>query len=390
LKTVIIGGFVDYQIQLAKALNKTGDTLVVVYALSRLLPEENLKIAGDRVRLRVLARDGPIYNPVALARFLWNCARTLGEIRRFGPDVVHFQIGSSMLALLMLFLKDYPLVTTFHDVAPHAGEEKVWERRIHAYIRERSRQLMVHGKKLKRLLEREYGMPPEKVNSIPIGPHNVDAFLAHRRTDLPQEEHLVMFFGRILAYKGLEYLIKAEPLITQAVPDATIVVAGAGEDMSKYEAMMTNRDRFILYNHHISYEEGAILFQRCSVLALPYVEASQSGVVSTAYGFSRPVVVTATGAIPEIVDDGVTGYIVPPRDHVALANAIIRILKDPAHGRRMGINGHRKLYSDLSWDNVVRETMVVYHKAVPEMKDSLPAPEPVAAASGQETPGPAR
>jgi glycosyltransferase involved in cell wall biosynthesis len=387
MKTVIIGGFVDYQIQLAKALNRSGDTLVVVYAMSRRLPEENLKIAEGQVRLRVLAREGPIYNPVALARFLRDCAGTLREIRRFGPDVVHFQIGSSMLAFLMPFLKDYPLVTTFHDVAPHSGEEKTWERRIHAYIRKQSRQLMVHGKQLKQLLEREYGVPPEKASSIPIGPHNIDAFLAHMRKDIRQEEHYVMFFGRILEYKGLEYLIKAEPLITQAIPDVTIVIAGAGDGMGRYEAMMAHRDRFILYNHHISYDEGAILFQRCSAVALPYVEASQSGVVSTAYGFSKRVVVTATGAIPEIVDDGVTGLIVPPRDHEALADAIIRILKDPALGRRMGLNGHRKLYGDLSWDNVVRETLAVYERAIRETKGGRPQPEQAAAAVRQEAPG---
>ncbi len=64
------------------------------------------------------------------------------------------------------------------------------------------------------------------------------------------------------------------------------------------------------------------------MVALPYTEASQSGVVSTAYGFGKPVVVTDVGSIPEIVDDGVTGLIVPPRDPAALAEAIIRLLKD--------------------------------------------------------------
>ena len=80
---------------------------------------------------------------------------------------------------------------------------------------------------------------------------------------------------------------------------------------------------FIVYNYRIPYKEGAELFQRCSVVALPYIDASQSGVIPTAYGFKKPVVVTEVGAIPEIVGDGITGFIVPPRNPEALAEAIV-------------------------------------------------------------------
>ncbi len=388
MRTVIIGGFVDYQIQLSKALNKSGESLVVIYSMSRRLPEENLQIGKGSVRLWLLAREGPIYSPLVLFRFLRDSARTLREIRKFRPDVVHFQIGSSMLGFLMPFLRKYPLVTTFHDVAPHAGEEKAWERFIHEYIRKHSRQLLVHGEKLKQLLVREYGVPGEKANSIPIGPHNVDAFLMHRRQDVKEEGPVVLFFGRILEYKGLDYLIKAEPLISAAVPDVKIVIAGAGDAMDRYEAMMVNRERFVLYHHHIPYDEGAVLFQRASVVALPYTEASQSGVVSTAYGFKKPVVVTNVGSIPEIVDDGVTGLIVPPRDHVALAEAIVRLLEDPELAQRMGENGNRKLYSDMSWDNVVRQTMVVYDRAVAMSGGRKPAVDSPVAGARQEVPAP--
>lgn len=386
MRTVIIGGFVDYQIQLSKALNKSGESLVVIYSMSRRLPEENLQIGKGSVRLWLLAREGPIYSPVVLIRFLRDTARTLREIRKFRPDVVHFQIGSSMLAFLLPFLKAYPIVTTFHDVAPHSGEEKAWERYIHEYIRKHSCQLLVHGEKLKQLLIREYHVPAAKVNSIPIGPHNIDAFLMHYRKELKNDGPAVLFFGRILEYKGLDYLIKAEPLISAAVPDVKIVIAGSGEDINKYKAMMVNKDRFRLYNHHIPYDEGAILFQRSTVVALPYTEASQSGVVSTAYGFSKPVVVTNVGSIPEIVEDGVTGLIVPPRDHVALAEAIVRLLKDPARAKRMGENGHRKLYSDMSWDNVVRQTMIVYNRARELFQSGKPAVDNAVTGARQEVP----
>ena len=361
MKTVIIGGFVDYQIQLSKAFNRSGDSLVIVYSMSRSLPEENLRTATG-VKLKLLSRSGPIYNPITLLRFAYDFYEILRDIKRYGPDVVHFQIGSSMLAFLMPFLRGYPIVTTFHDVKPHSGESKVWERYVHGYIRRTSRHLLVHGEKLRQMLIRDYGVPAEKVSAIPIGPHNIEAFLMYAKSERKDEGNTVLFFGRILEYKGLEYLIKAEPLISIAVPDVRIVIAGAGDDLKKYEAMMVHRDRFTVLNRHIPYAEGAELFQQCSVVALPYVEASQSGVVSTAYGFSKAVVVTDAGAIAEIVDNGVTGLVVPPRDHVALAAAIVRLLGDPELRAEMGRKGNDKLHGDLSWDNVVRQTMEIYQK----------------------------
>lgn len=329
--------------------------------MARELPPENMQVAAG-LKLRILARQGPIYHPTVLLKFLADCVSTLREIRRFEPDVVHFQIGSSMLALFIPFLRRYPIVTTFHDVKPHSGEAKIWERYIHEYIRRASSHLLVHGENLRQLLVRDFGVSPGKVSAIPIGPHNIEAFLLHVQEGLRDDGKTVLFFGRILEYKGLEYLIRAEPLITAAVPDARFVIAGAGDDVGKYEALMVHKDRFTVIHRHISYAEGAELFQRSSVVALPYVEASQSGVVSTAYGFGKPVVVTDAGSIAEIVEDEVSGLVVPTRNPEALAAAIVRLLQDPSLRARLGENGHKKLSGDLSWDNVVNQTMAVYEK----------------------------
>jgi glycosyltransferase involved in cell wall biosynthesis len=124
--------------------------------------------------------------------------------------------------------------------------------------------------------------------------------------------------------------------------------------------MMVNKDNFIVHNYRIPYKEGAELFQRCSVVVLPYIDASQSGVIPTAYGFKKPVVVTDVGSIPEIVDDGVTGFIVPSKDPIALVDAIIKLLKDDGLRKQMGENAYKKLKTDLSWDKIVEKTVEVY------------------------------
>ena len=163
-------------------------------------------------------------------------------------------------------------------------------------------------------------------------------------------------------------MIKAEPLIVKQISNAKIVIAGAGEEFEKYEEMMVNRDNFLVHNYRIPYKEGAELLQRCSLVVLPYIEASQSGVIPTAYGFKKPVVVTDVGSIPEIVDDGVTGFIVLPRNSEALADAIVKLLKDEKLRRQMGENAYKKLKTDLSWNDIAEKTIEVYKKAIEDAK----------------------
>jgi len=263
------------------------------------------------------------------------------------------------------FLKRYPLVATFHDVEPHPGEGS-WSQTFHeCCARKASDQIIVHGHRLKAQMIARYQVPESKVNPVHIGEHQVEPFLKHARQDIKEDGNLVLFFGRIYRYKGLEYLIKAQPLINKEVPGARIVIAGAGEDFATYENMMGDaKANFIVHNYRIPYDEGAALFQRCSVVVMPYTEASQSGVVPTAYGFRKPVVVTDVGSVPEIVDDGQTGFVVPPRDPEALAKAIVRLLKDEKLRREMGDNAFAKLKADFSWGKIADETIGVYQKAI--------------------------
>jgi glycosyltransferase involved in cell wall biosynthesis len=86
-------------------------------------------------------------------------------------------------------------------------------------------------------------------------------------------------------------------------------------------------------------DEAVDLFCRCGLVVLPYLEASQSALVAAAYAFCKPVVVTRTGALPEYVETGETGWVVPPGDAAALARALERALADPARLARMGRSG---------------------------------------------------
>jgi len=356
---VSLYAFASYTILLANELCSRGLTVKLI------LPEATSNKQGIDSRIEVyLFKQETCNFPQFGRKSISICRDIFRQIDRFKPDVIHTQATHFWISLPLLLLRQYPLVTTFHDVKPHLGEEKLSSRLMMYCMRKRSSMMLVHGEQLKQIMIREFRVPADIVTVIPFGEHYDSPLNEYLREDVPEEGNLVLFFGRIYAYKGLEHLIQAEPLISKEVPGTRIVIAGEGEDFQKYRDMMVNPDSFIVHNYYVSPEEGAELFQRCSVVALPYVEASQSGVAAMAYGFKRPVVVTNVGSIPELVDNGKTGFIVPPGNPEALAHSIVRLLKDKNLRREMGENAYRKLKTDMSWEKISETTIDVYKEAI--------------------------
>lgn len=354
--------FIDYTIQLANALSEKGMEVFVI------LPNEHMEdylehkdSIKENVR-KYIYYQPKFYSPVNVLLVF----RLLRQLFAFNPDIIHFQAYHPWLSVAIPFLKlkGYHTVTTFHDVIPHFGEKRslLAVTLLHSFlIKKYSERIFVHGRKLKELLLERY--PANKICIIPIGEHNA-APLKKYCSGLQEEKTLVLFFGRIHQYKGLKYLIRAEPLITKEMPGTKIVIAGRGENFEEYEGLMVNPENFIVHNHFIGFKQAAELFEKCSLVVLPYVDASQSGVVPVAYAFKKPVVVTNVGSLPEIVDDGKTGYVVKAGDEVALAKSVVRLLKDDVLRRELGENGYLKLKRDLSWDKIAEKTIQVYREVL--------------------------
>jgi glycosyltransferase involved in cell wall biosynthesis len=269
----------------------------------------------------------------------------------------------------LALLRDIPLVLTVHDSLIHVGDADSaktpqWVYDLACF---RARERIVHAPQVKEQLTKRTGVPAHTVHVIPyviVGDVDISA-----RVDVqPQPE--ILFFGRIWEYKGLEYLIRAEPLITARVPQVRIVIAGTGEDFARYRAMMVHPDHFIVHNEYVSDEKRAELFRRAAVVVLPYIEASQSFIISIAYRFGKPVVATTVGGLPEMVDHGRTGFLVPPRDIESLAASVVDLMQNDEMRRAFGQNGMRKVNVECAPEAVGLQTVNVYRRA---MADRWPA-----------------
>jgi glycosyltransferase involved in cell wall biosynthesis len=356
--------FGEYCIRLVSGIAHA-EGITVLCFLPREEATSYLHLLSDSVELRLFdkPRFRHTFNQIRMVTSL------VRQIRAFQPDVIHLQLGHLWFNLLGLpLLRRFPLVLTVHDSQIHVGDaptgktpQWVFDRACH-----QARERIVHAPQVKESLVKRLGIPAETVHVTPY------ALVGDVDPTTPIEVHeepLILFFGRIWQYKGLEYLIRAEPLITAKAPQAKIAIAGAGEDFTRYRRMMVNPERFEVHNEFISDEKRDELFRRASVLVLPYIEASQSHVISFAYRYKKPVVATRVGGLPEMVDHGHTGFLVAPRDVSALADALVRLLQNDPLRRQFGENGLRKVNLECAPEIVGRKTRIVYRRAV---NDSSP------------------
>ncbi len=352
--------FGEYCIRLASGLAVEADVLL-------LLPEN--EAAPQRSKLESSIQLSTFNKP--RLRQPWQqlsmINQILKRIQRYQPDLIHIQQGHLWFNAALPLLRRYPLVLTVHDPRPHEGDRggQKTPTRVLDFGFHRATRLIAHGKQMKQMVIDQCHIPADKIDVIPhiaIGDETASK-------ETPVDDNLILFFGRIWPYKGLDYLIRAEPLITAQAPDARIIIAGAGEAFDRYRRMMVHPERFVVHNEYVSEEKQAALFRRASVVVLPYIQATQTGVIPVAYTFRKPVVATAVGGLPDMVEDGRTGYLVPPRDEQALAQAIVRLLNDRGLRKQMGANARRKLDSECSPSVVARQTLDVYHRAL----NSIPA-----------------
>lgn len=300
-------------------------------------------------------------------RFKRTDPRSLQEMRRlsrilsgFEPDVLHIQetVDWRIIGLASRSKKS-KIVITVHDVVSHLGRSRGFQGLFWRGLLGLASDVIVHGEYLKRqFLSLNPGLAKKlRISVIPHGAYSI--YRTWDSDGIAEEENTILFFGYISKYKGIEILLRAAPLVAEKVPGARIIIAGLG-DFDPYQDLVSPKGRFEIINRFIPNREVPRLFRRASVVVLPYIEASQSGVVPVAYAFGKPVVVTDVGSIPEVVEDGQTGLVVPARSPEALGEAIISLLQDRGLRKAMGEKALLKASRDLSWETIAKKTSQVY------------------------------
>ena len=195
--------------------------------------------------------------------------------------------------------------------------------------------LFVHTEQMRKELRTGFGVADAKISVIPFGINstvpktNLTCVAARHRLGLSCRQKVVLFFGNIAPYKGLEYLVEAMALLVAKEPTYRLVIAGQPKGCASYwneiQRRISSPDLQPYVVERIEYVPDAateIYFKAADVLVLPYTYIFQSGVLFLGYNFGLPAIGADVGSLKEDIVDGRTGFICRPRDPISLAQNI--------------------------------------------------------------------
>jgi glycosyltransferase involved in cell wall biosynthesis len=255
-----------------------------------------------------------------------------------------------------------------HNVMPHEGGG-IFDRRLAMTVLRRGDALIVHSEqdryKLLALLPQAHVVKAQHPSYAELAPQtDRSAANALRQTlGIAADTPVLLFFGFVRPYKGLEYLIQALPHIRQAIPAHLLVVGEfwtAPEFYERYAREFGVEQQITFINRYVPNEELGPYFDMADVVVLPYVSATQSGVAQLAFGFNKPVISTRVGGLHEVVHDGLNGLIVPPQDEQALADAVIRFYREPVGATIRATMAAGGITTAFSWRDLVQTLEQIY------------------------------
>lgn len=283
--------------------------------------------------------------------------------------------------LLMLWYKvlGRKVVLTAHNVNARArdGGDSFWNRATLKFQYRRCDHIFLHTEKMRRELVADFGVPESRTSVIPFGLNSTvpDTALtgpeARARLGLGAADKVLLFFGNIAPYKGVEFLVDAVSAMAGRQPELRLIIAGRPKGGEAYWARIREkidaspaRDRFVLRIEFVPDAETEIYFKAADVLILPYTHIFQSGVLFLGYNFGLPAIVADVGALTEEIVEGRTGFSFPPRDVPGLVRAIERYFASGLYAGREAQRAAIRAFARerYSWTTVAQITTAVYDR----------------------------
>lgn len=358
-----------YGVELVRALARETRLSVITVDDTRLEP-------GDCERLlRVLPRFGGRQGRLRkLVRELLGAARLAWELWRHRSDTVHVQSFRVTRVEAPLYFLFRPLlrrlVVTAHNALPH--EPQAWHQAFYSRWYRLADRIHVLSSYTRDRLIADFGVAPEKLLLTPHGnyesfvsDHPVDAGAACRSSfEIPQEARVVLLFGLIRRYKGVDRLLAAFELLAKA-EDLYLVIAGATAptlareletaiDGNAANVRIRFRPRFA------SDPELAALLRMADVVVLPYAHVYQSGALLLAMSFGKAIIASDIPGLREYLEDGVEGVLCDTTKPTHLAREILALAREDTRREALGDAARETSLESYAWDGIARQIEGAY------------------------------
>jgi glycosyltransferase involved in cell wall biosynthesis len=283
--------------------------------------------------------------------------------RAADADVVHYQWLTVPPLDVHLLPKLRPRVMTAHYILPPDPSRRQVSSARRVF--DRMDAVVAHSEHGATRLRDELGVDPGKVHIIPHGAFDYLTRLPEEKplsTELEGAEGpVILFFGLLRPYKGIENLLEA----FRRVEGAELWIVGNPRmdvaPLRGLAAQAPGRVRFL--TRFVADAEIPAIFRRADLVVLPYLDAEHSGVLYTGLAFGKPLVLSAVGGFPEVAATG-AARLVPPGDTGALATALDELVGDEAARTELAEAATRAAAGPFSWDEAARRTLDLYRELI--------------------------
>lgn len=397
------GGMIHYAYQLCGALSKAGAQVTLVTAdkyemesfphnftvrkqMKLWSPTDSPETEGDQSWLGRAA--GKLYRGARRTmrgiRLMVEWIRLTNYLIRAGPDIIQFgSIEFPFEAIFLNILKRNKLILSqiCHEFELREQSNSpltTFLNQLSRWVYDAFSIIFFHAESNQRRFLELFNIPEDRLHIIPHG--NEGLFLSgssekktrsrvQQRYGIVEDMPVILFFGNLTPSKGLPDLLKAFSQVYTKEPRARLMVVGRPSkflDMEKLRQLVSElgiSDATIFDARYILMEEVAPLMEMATVVIYPYLNSTQSGALQVAYTFGRPVIATKVGGLPEAVEHGKSGLLVSASAPDELAQAILKLIKDPGLARQMGAYAKHLSDTKFSWDSIALKILSVYRAA---------------------------
>jgi len=365
--------------QLSRALSRRMAVEVRCFGERPGAGDDKIVVRGYTPWTRLAANaDGPRFAP-ALETLSIGLAMARDAV---DADVAHAHTWyADMAGVWIRLLHRIPLIVTLHSMEPlrpwkadQLGSGYLLSTWIEKTAVESADRVIAVSRQMREDILRHFTVDPDKVVVIHNG-IDPERFRRTERRDVLERYGVrppyVLFVGRITDQKGIFHLLEAAPRLPAGVQ---VVLCASAPDTPEIEERLrravSQHPNVVWINAMIAVEEVVQLYSHAAAFACPSVYEPFGLINLEAMACETPVVASAVGGILEVVEDGVTGVLVPPARPDELAAALRRVLDDPARARAMGRAGRQRVEERFSWASVAALTEQVYADAIADFRRS--------------------
>jgi glycosyltransferase involved in cell wall biosynthesis len=361
------GGVERVAIELCERLVMRGHTVAVITLQTT--PAPAVETNGALTIYRVSALDLTRWLGFQFAVSVSTLNTLPRLIRNFKPDVVHAHnlfFRTTEIAAMFRMIFPIPLITTLHLGKPVGGGKilntliRAYESTIGNFIVRRSDCLVAVSNAVAEHAHRIGG----ESAPVTVIPNGVDTNVFYPAPERNNNGQKVLFVARLVPNKGPEILIRAVALVLTQHPQAQFVLVGDGPLRTRLQEQVNQLGvgqavQFLGLRHDVPE-----LMRQASIFVRPSTLEGMPLTVLEAMASRLPVVATPVGGTPELIKDGVNGFLTPVGDHVTLANSIIKLLDNPLLAGKMGQCGRELVEAGYTWDAVTEQMERVYMEEV--------------------------